>query len=191
MATIHQKDPRNVKIKVEWEDWGGTGGMAFDNVQQLAIFLRDNPLIGKQLGYKIKPMPLNEIYEFHYTRGRDLIPVFFNEILSKEWAELCSQVGKRVGTLTPNEDQYKKFIEEQKKKGNLSDPDAMFDVTIEKGRPFEGYFRVSLRMIYEGKQYYQNFREAFNDASWGREGHIRLLTFINDVRLGRIKHVSK
>lgn len=43
-----------IEIKIEWSDNIGAGIKTFNNVQELAIFLKDNPAFAEALGYAPK-----------------------------------------------------------------------------------------------------------------------------------------
>jgi hypothetical protein len=45
---------KEIKITIEYSDQCTSGGNSFDNVQKFAEFLKDNPEIGKVLGYVTK-----------------------------------------------------------------------------------------------------------------------------------------
>jgi len=52
---IHIYEPlTKVEIRLYWEDNCTRGTLGFDNVQQFAEFLRDNPKLAERIGYVSK-----------------------------------------------------------------------------------------------------------------------------------------
>ncbi|WKZ60340.1 MAG: hypothetical protein QY309_02420 [Cyclobacteriaceae bacterium] len=57
MPKVPVKNVKTIKIELYWEDDHSRGSNYFDNVQQFAQFLKDNPELAKAVGY----VPKNRI----------------------------------------------------------------------------------------------------------------------------------